>query len=69
MGTNKLYRYKRLPMGLSPAQGELNTALKPVFDHIPSAHLIHDNLVIATKDNERTRGSNIDDNTSYIARM
>ena len=46
---NKLYRYKRLPMGLSPAQGELNTALKPVFDHIPSAHLIHDDLVIATK--------------------
>ena len=27
---DKLYRYKRLTMGLKPAQGELNTALKPV---------------------------------------
>ena len=29
-------------MGLKPAQGELNIALKPVFAHIPQAHLIHD---------------------------
>jgi len=45
---DKLYRYKRLPMGMSPAQGELNVALKPVFAHIESAHLIHDDLIIAT---------------------
>ena len=32
---NKLYRYKRLTMGIKSAQGELNTTLKPVFAHIP----------------------------------
>ena len=46
----KLYRYKRLTMGFKPAQGELNTALRPLFAHIPNAHLIHDDLIIATKD-------------------
>ena len=38
----KLYRYKRLVMGLKPAQGELNAALKPLFAHIPQVHVIHD---------------------------
>ena len=47
----KLYRYKRLTMGVKPAQGELNNALQPVFAHIPEAHLIHDDLIIATKTN------------------
>ena len=46
---NKLYRYKRLTMGLKPAQGELNAALAPIFSHICNAHLIHDDLIIATK--------------------
>lgn len=45
---DKLYRYKRLTMGIKPAQGELNTALQPLFAHIKNAHLIHDDLVIAT---------------------
>ena len=36
-------------MGLKPAQGELNTALAPLFMHIKDVHLIHDDLVIATK--------------------
>ena len=47
---NKLYRYKRLTMGMKPAQGELNAALRPLFTHIPDAHLIHDDLIIASKD-------------------
>ena len=34
-------------MGIKPAQGELNVALKPVFAHIPYTHLIHDDLIIA----------------------
>lgn len=49
---NKLYRYKRLTMGLKPAQGELNTALGPLFAGIANAHLIHDDLIIAAKDIE-----------------
>ena len=46
---DKLYRYKRLTMGVKPAQGELNTALRPLFAHIPKAHLIHDDLIIAAE--------------------
>ena len=46
---NKLYRYKRLTMGVKPSQGELNAALAPIFRHIPNAHLIHDDLIVATK--------------------
>ena len=49
---DKLYRYKRLIMGLKPAQGELNIALKPVFAHLDDAHLIHDDLVLATETHE-----------------
>ena len=49
---NKLYRYKRLTMGLKPSQGELNTALLPLFDHIKDTHLIHDDLIIAAKDDK-----------------
>ena len=44
----KLYRYKRLVMGLKPAQGELNAALQPLFAHIPQVHVIHDDLIIGT---------------------
>ena len=46
---NKLYRYRRLTMGLKPAQGELNSALAPLFNKIPNAHLIHDDVVIGGK--------------------
>ena len=46
---NKLYRYKRLSMGIKSAQGELNAALMPLFRHIPDAHLIHDDLIVASK--------------------
>ena len=49
---DKLYRYKKLTMGLKAAQGELNTALKPVFAHISNAHLIHDDLTVTTKTEE-----------------
>ena len=45
----KLFRYKRLVMGLKPSQGELNAALQPLFAHIPDVHVIHDDLVVATK--------------------
>ena len=45
----KLYRYKRLTMGIKTAQGELNAALVPLFSHIPEAHVIHDDLIIASK--------------------
>ena len=46
---DKLYRYKRLTMGIKPAQGELNVALRPMFVNIDNVHLIHDDLIIATK--------------------
>ena len=45
----KLYRYERLTMGIKPAQGELNVALRSVFAHIPNAHQIHDDLIVATQ--------------------
>ena len=48
----KLYRYKVLTMGLKPAQGELNAALRPIFAHIKNVHLIHDDVVIATSTTE-----------------
>ena len=46
---DKLYRYKRLTMGMKPAQRELNIALKPVFAHISQAHFIHDDLIVTAK--------------------
>ena len=36
-------------MGIKPAQGELNVALNPLFMSIDNAHLIHDDLILATK--------------------
>jgi hypothetical protein len=36
-------------MGVKPAQGELNMALQPLFAHIPQAHLIHDDFIVATE--------------------
>ena len=51
---DKLYQYARLIMGVKPAQGKLNAALKPIFAHIPNVYLIHDDLILAAKTfNER----------------
>ena len=49
---DKLYRYKRLIMGVAPAQGELNTALAPLFAHIKDVYLIHDDLIIGSENIE-----------------
>lgn len=49
----KLYRYKRLTMGLAPSQGELTVALRPVFADIEGAHIIHDDLVVGTATDEQ----------------
>ena len=46
----KLYRYKRLVMGLKPSQGELNAALQPLFANLPEVHVIHDDIIVATDD-------------------
>ena len=44
----RLHLYKRLVMGFKPAQGELNAELQPLFAHITQAHIIRDDLIIAT---------------------
>ena len=36
-------------MGIKLAQGELNVALKPLFMSTENAHLIHDDLILASK--------------------
>ena len=38
-----------LPMGLKPVSGELTKALVPLFAEVPEAHIIHDDLILATK--------------------
>ena len=48
-GNNRLMRYTRLTMGTSPASGELNKALTPLFRDLPGAHVIHDDLILATE--------------------
>ena len=45
---DKLYRYKRLIMGVKSAQGELNAALRPIFRNIPGVHFIHDDVIVAS---------------------
>ena len=40
-------------MGLKPAQGEFNVALQPIFAHIPEAHLIHDDLIVAAENHQK----------------
>ena len=42
----RLMRYKRLTMGTTPASGELNKALRPIFQDISDAHVIQDDLII-----------------------
>ena len=61
----KLFRYKRLVMGLKPSQGELNAALQPLFAHIPEVHVIHDDLVIATVTEEEHR--RVGENASSVS--
>ena len=51
-GDDRLMRYKRLTMGTKPASGELSKALTPLFSDIPSAHVIHDDVIIGTKTKE-----------------
>ena len=46
---SRLMRYKRMTMGTKPASGELNKALRPLFQHLPEVHCIHDDIIIATK--------------------
>ena len=48
---DKLYRYKRLIMGVKLAQGELSMTLQSLFANILQAHLIHDDLIVATTTN------------------
>ena len=48
----KLKRHTRLTMGAKPASGELNKALRPLFVNTPAAHIIHDDLVVATQTEE-----------------
>ena len=45
----RLMRYKRLTMGTAPASGELNKALRPVFQDISDAHVIQDDLIVGGK--------------------
>ena len=49
----RLMRYKRLTMGTTPASGELNKALRPVFQDIRDAHVIQDDLIIGGKTQEQ----------------
>ena len=48
----RLMRYKRLTMGTAPASGELNKALRPIFQDIKDAHVIQDDLIIGGKTQE-----------------
>ena len=48
-GQGRLMRYTRLTKGTSPASGELNKALTPLFRDIAGAHVIHDDLILATE--------------------
>ena len=49
----KLMRYKRLTMSTKPASGELHRALQLIFADIPEAHVLHDDVIIATETNSR----------------
>ena len=49
----RLMRYKRLTMGTSPASGELNKALRPIFQDIKDAHVIQDDLIVGGETQEQ----------------
>ena len=40
-------------MGAKPASGELNKALSPIFQDIPYAHVIHDDIIIGAPTKEQ----------------
>lgn len=40
-------------MGVEPTQAELNAALNPIFSDISNVYLIHDDLIITTKNTEK----------------
>ena len=42
-------RLNRLVQGSCPSSGELSKALAPLFQSIPQAHIIHDDLIVAAK--------------------
>ena len=44
---DRLMRYRRLTMGCSPASGELNKALRPLFQDIKNAFVIQDDVIVA----------------------
>ena len=45
----RLMRFKRLIMGCSPASGELNKALRPLFQEAENTFVIQDDLIVAGK--------------------
>ena len=45
-------------MGVEPTQAELNAALNPIFSDISNVYLIHDDLIIATKNTEKSLEAN-----------
>ena len=55
---NRLKRYKRLAMGSLSASGELNKRLHSILANIIGAEIIHDDIVIATK-NLRSHNSTL----------
>ena len=48
----RLLRNNRLSQGLLPASSELNKVLQQLLGHIPELHMIHDDILIATKTEE-----------------
>ena len=46
---NRLMRLNRVVQGCCPSSGELSKALAPLFRTLPQVHLIHDDLIVATK--------------------
>ena len=45
----RLLRLTRLPQGALPASSELNNALRQIFSGVPNVHVIHDDIILATK--------------------
>ena len=52
---NRLMRLNRVVQGCCPSSGELSKALAPLFRSLPEVHLIHDDLIVATKNSEEHR--------------
>ena len=46
---HRLMRYKRLTMGTTPASGELNKALRPLFQDEKDVHIIQADIIVAGK--------------------